>query len=118
MRSPHEATAQVSRPERNKGRIMASFASISTDKLARLVGTPGCPLVIDVRESDAMAADPRLIPTSAWRDYAGAYEWAAEYAGKQVVVSCQKGKKLAEGAAAFLRHAGASAEVLDGGFEA
>jgi rhodanese-related sulfurtransferase len=97
---------------------MASFVSISTDKLARLVGTPGCPLVIDVREADAMAADPRLIPTSAWRDYAGAHEWAAEYAGKQVVVSCQKGKKLAEGTAAFLRHAGASAEVLDGGFEA
>ena len=97
---------------------MASFTSISPDKLARLVGTPGCPILIDVREPEALAADPRLIPASAWRDYTTAHDWVADYAGKQVVVSCQKGKKLAEGTAALLRHAGASAEVLEGGFEA
>jgi hypothetical protein len=33
-------------------------------------------------------------------------------------VSCQKGRKLAEGAAAWLRHRGALAEVVEGGFEA
>ena len=80
---------------------MASFTSISPDKLARLVGTPGCPILIDVREAEALAADPRLIPASAWRDYTTAHDWVADYAGKQVVVSCQKGKKLAEGTAAL-----------------
>ncbi|WP_244513386.1 hypothetical protein [Devosia insulae] len=43
---------------------MPSYASISPDKLARLLGTPRAPVIIDVREQDAFAADPRLIPTS------------------------------------------------------
>ncbi len=38
--------------------------------------------------------------------------------GRAVIVICQKGRKLSEGAAAWLRQAGASAEVLEGGFEA
>jgi rhodanese-related sulfurtransferase len=97
---------------------MASFTSISADKLARLLGTPKSPIIIDVREDDAFAADPRLLPGSSHRDYATAAVWAAEYAGQSVTVTCQKGKKLAEGTAAWLRHAGAQAEVLEGGFEA
>jgi rhodanese-related sulfurtransferase len=97
---------------------MASFTSITADKLARLVGTPKCPMLIDVREDDAFTADPRLLPGSSHRDYETAAVWAAELAGQQVVVTCQKGKKLAEGTAAWLRQAGAQAEVLEGGFEA
>ncbi len=41
-----------------------------------------------------------------------------DYAGKSVVVVCQRGQKLSEGTAAWLRHAGARAENLEGGFEA
>ena len=33
-------------------------------------------------------------------------------------IICQKGKKLSEGVAAFLRHQGVAAETLEGGFEA
>jgi rhodanese-related sulfurtransferase len=101
-----------------QGRIMASFNAISVEKLARLIGTPNAPILIDVREADAVAADPRLLPASRLMDYRTAPQWAAGYAGQQVVVTCQKGKKLAEGAAAWLRQAGAVAEVLEGGFEA
>jgi rhodanese-related sulfurtransferase len=97
---------------------MASFASIAPDKLARLIGTPKSPLIIDVREDEALNADRRLIPTSLHLPYAGAGQWAANYRGKSVAVSCQRGKKLAEGAAAWLRHFGADAEVVEGGFEA
>ena len=35
-----------------------------------------------------------------------------------VVVVCQRGEKLSQGVAAWLRHAGASADNLEGGFEA
>jgi hypothetical protein len=35
-----------------------------------------------------------------------------------VVVICERGLKLSHGAAAFLRHAGARSEVLDGGIDA
>ena len=97
---------------------MPSFASIAPDKLARLIGTAKTPLVIDVREDEALAGDPRLIPASIHLPYAGAEQWAPAYRGKTVAVSCQRGKKLAEGAAAWLRHFGADAEVVEGGFEA
>jgi rhodanese-related sulfurtransferase len=97
---------------------MPAFASIAPDKLARLLGTPKAPLILDVREDDALAADPRLIPTSLHLSYRNAEQWASGYAGRAVAVSCQKGKKLAEGAAAWLRHGGATAEVVEGGFEA
>jgi rhodanese-related sulfurtransferase len=97
---------------------MPSFASIAPDKLARLLGTPKAPLVIDVRTSDDFSADPRVIPTSLHLPFAEAEKWAVSYKGKSVAVSCQRGKNLAEGAAAWLRHHGAVAEVVDGGFEA
>lgn len=97
---------------------MPTFASIAPDKLARLIGTARAPVIIDVREDEALAADPRLIPGSIHLAYATAEQWAPTYRGKSVAVSCQRGKKLAEGAAAWLRHSGASAEVVEGGFEA
>ncbi len=97
---------------------MPSYASISPDKLVRLLGSAKSPIIIDVREEDALAADPRLIPTSLHLPYETAGTWAANYRGRSVAVSCQRGKKLAEGAAAWLRHHGANAEVVEGGFEA
>src|SRR6187399_2208426 len=97
---------------------MTSFSSISPDKLARLIGSPKAPLIIDVREADALAADARLIPASAHMPYETVESWAPGYRGRSVAVSCQRGKKLAEGAAAWLRHYGAAAEVVEGGFEA
>ena len=41
---------------------MPSISTISIDKLARLVGTPKCPVLIDVQTDEDFAADPRLIP--------------------------------------------------------
>ncbi|MBP1859425.1 chromate resistance protein ChrB domain-containing protein [Rhizobium herbae] len=97
---------------------MASYNSISVEKLARLAGTPKGPVVIDVRDDEDFAALPSLLPASTRRPYASASQWAAEYRGLWVVVVCQKGKKLSEGVAAWLRHAGAQAESLEGGVEA
>jgi rhodanese-related sulfurtransferase len=97
---------------------MASYNSISVEKLARLTGTPKGPVVIDVRDDDDFAALPFLVPASARRPFASAQQWAAEYRGLWVVVVCQKGKKLSEGVAAWLRNAGAQAESLESGLEA
>ena len=44
---------------------MSSVNSISADKLARLIGTPKCPVVVDVRTSEDFNAEPRLIPEDA-----------------------------------------------------
>lgn len=97
---------------------MPSPTSINVQKFARLVGTPRGPAIIDVRTEDDFAADPRLVPGSHWRQFAEAKTWSTEFAGRSAVVVCQRGMKLSEGAAAWLRHAGAQAESLEGGFEA
>jgi rhodanese-related sulfurtransferase len=34
---------------------------IKSDKLARLIGTPSAPVIIDVRTEEDFEADPRLI---------------------------------------------------------
>jgi rhodanese-related sulfurtransferase len=91
---------------------------ITVAQLTRLVGTPDAPIVIDVRTAEDHAADPRMLPASVRRDYRTVAAWADTFAGQSVVVVCQRGLKLSQGVAAWLRHAGASAENLEGGFEA
>ena len=41
---------------------MASFNEISVSTLARLIGTPECPVLLDVRIDEDFDAEPRLIP--------------------------------------------------------
>ncbi len=96
---------------------MPSPTSISTDKLSRLIGLPKCPQLIDVRTEEDFAADPRLLPGAIRRDWQRAAEWGRSV-NSDVVVYCQQGLKLSEGAAAWLRHYGGSASNLEGGFEA
>jgi rhodanese-related sulfurtransferase len=95
---------------------MSSINTISVERLARLVGTPSCPVIVDVRDEDDFQADPRLIPGSVRRDYREAARWAHELDGRSAVVVCQKGLKLSHGAAGWLRHEGVAAEVAQGGF--
>jgi len=97
---------------------MASYNSISVEKLVRLTGTSKGPVIIDVRDDEDFAALPSLVPASMRHPFASASQWAADYRGRWVVVVCQKGKKLSEGVAAWLRNAGAQAETLEGGLEA
>jgi len=92
--------------------------TITTMQLARLVGLPDAPVLLDVRPPEDHAADPRLLPASFRLDHRDVTAWAADYAGRHVVVVCQRGLKLSQGVAAWLRHSGARAEVLEGGFEA
>ncbi|MFC7738974.1 chromate resistance protein ChrB domain-containing protein [Roseomonas sp. GCM10028921] len=91
--------------------------TITAIQLSRLIGLPDAPVVLDVRIGQDHSTDPRLIPTSVLRNAASTPEWASEFVGRSVVVICQRGLKLSHGVAAWLRHAGARAEVLEGGFE-
>jgi rhodanese-related sulfurtransferase len=95
---------------------MPSINTISPDKLARLIGTPRCPALLDVRPDEDFAADPRLIPGAVRHDAASVSEWAPKFVGLSAVVVCQKGQMLSQGVAAWLRHAGASADILEGGY--
>ena len=71
-----------------------------------------------MRTDEDFAADPRIIPGALRRPHDTAPDWAKAFTGRSAIVICRKGQKLSEGAAAWLRHSGASAETLDGGFEA
>ena len=97
---------------------MPSPNTITPQQLARLIGTPEAPVLIDVRIDQDHAADPRALPASLRRSHRSIADWAAGFTGRRVVLVCQRGLKLSEGAAAWLRHAGAMAETLEGGFEA
>jgi rhodanese-related sulfurtransferase len=92
--------------------------TITTAQLSRLIGLPDAPLLIDVRTEEDHAADPRLLPGSIRRDHRDVAGWSAGLAGRSIAVICQRGLKLSQGVAAWLRSNGARAEVLEGGFEA
>lgn len=96
---------------------MPGLTQISAAQLARLIGTPDAPTVIDVRIPDDFAAHPYLIPTSTRHAHKDIEALAESLAGQRVVVVCQRGHKLSEGAAALLRTYGIIAESLEGGTE-
>jgi len=97
---------------------MSSNIQITAVQLSRLVGLPDAPVLVDVRIDEDVAADPRSLPASERRSHRNVAEWAGHYAGRKVVVICQRGQKLSEGVAAWLRYEGVEAENLTGGFEA
>ena len=97
---------------------MAAPNIISIDKLVRLIGTPKCPVLIDVRGQDDFDTDPHLIPSSIRLASNKLEDRPEGYGGKSAVVICQHGSSLSQGAAALLRDQGVPAEVLEGGFEA
>ncbi len=96
----------------------ALTTSISPETLSRLIGTSGCPVLIDARLDEDFESDPRQLPTAVRRSAFTAADWAADYAGRSVVLYCHKGLKLSQGAVAWLRHYGVDAAVLEGGFVA
>jgi rhodanese-related sulfurtransferase len=96
---------------------MSSINTISVDKLTRLIGTAHCPVLVDVRTEDDFNANPRLIPSSMRRSHADPSDWAQEFAGRSAIAICQRGAKLSQGVAAWLRHAGVPADALEDGFE-
>ena len=91
---------------------MPGLNSISPDKLFRLIGTANSPAIIDVRPDGH-----GLIPGSIRRSHDPVAEWARNVTSDKVVVTCVHGGSLSAGVAAFLRHTGLDAEILDGGFE-
>ena len=97
---------------------MPSTTSISVDKLSRLIGTPKCPVLVDVRTEDDFAKDLRLVPGSIRRSHRDVLDWAPSLSGSAVIVICQRGLKLSHGVAAILRSSSIAAEALEGGFEA
>ena len=92
---------------------MPQFGLITPAQAMRLIGTPDAPTVFDVRLAEDIAALPRLVPTARLIPHS-AIATLTDSPGRAIVV-CTKGRKLSEGAAAWLRSMGWQAEVLEGG---
>jgi rhodanese-related sulfurtransferase len=105
---------RVHTPNQGRGRLCRQPPSSPPPSL---IGLPQQPAIVDVRTDEDYQADPRLVPSSIRRDFRAISEWAPRYRGKSVVAVCQKGQKLSEGTAAWLRQEDISAETLEGGFE-
>lgn len=96
--------------------------AMSCDQLARLVGTPKAPALLDLRREALRAADPRHLPGARMLRDAdlspdGLSALARDLTGPVVTV-CAEGHGRSQGAAAWLRQAGLQAEYLLGGHAA
>ena len=92
---------------------MSALNAISPDKLIRLIGTASAPRILDVRQ-DASQLVPSSVPVSPEAIVAD----PERFVDGSYVVSCKRGRETSQGIAALLRHSGADAEILEGGFAA
>ncbi len=90
---------------------MPALNSISPDKLFRLIGTSNCPAIFDVGLEGS-----GLIPASTRRVADEVATWGTDVAADKVIVVCVHGGSVSAGVAAWLRHQGVDAEILEGGF--
>lgn len=89
--------------------------AISCEKLAKIIGTPRAPHLIDVRAPEDHAADPRLVPGSSYLGDADPVALAARLGRESTVAVCAAGHRRSQGAAAWLRAEGTPCEYLAGG---
>jgi rhodanese-related sulfurtransferase len=95
-----------------------AIPSVSVQDLARRLGTPRWPVVIDVRREARYADDPTILPAAARKLPDRVAEWAATLAaGAEVVCYCVYGHEVSQGVARALRGLGYPAAYLEGGIE-
>jgi rhodanese-related sulfurtransferase len=81
---------------------MSALNAIAPAKLMRLLGTPKCPVLIDVRMAEERG---RLFPAAIGLNGADVAQWGKNTPGKTVVI-CRNGQAISPGVAAWLRHHG------------
>lgn len=96
--------------------------AITPDKLAKLLGTPRCPTILDNRRDGLRNDDPLLLPGAraiAEADLAPErLESLIASLSGPVVVACAEGHGRSQGLAALLRSRGGAAEYIEGGYAA
>ena len=99
---------------------MTAVPFITTiDSLARLMGGPDWPQLVDLRLDDDYEAGSHDLPGSIHRAEGDQATWSAALdAARPIVVSCQRGLKISQAAAATLRVSGRAASILAGGIVA
>ncbi|MEM9710179.1 MAG: chromate resistance protein ChrB domain-containing protein [Pseudomonadota bacterium] len=89
--------------------------AITPHDLLPLIGRPDCPALIDVTLDEDFAADPYLVPSAFRHAHTDLKSLLPRLGAQPAILICQKGRKLSQGAAAWLRTEGCPARYLDGG---
>jgi len=93
---------------------LPSTVETTTPQLARLVGTPEAPVIIDVRIDQDVNDTPQFLAAAFQYPFNDIELLAPKLANKAVVIYCHKGKKISQGAAALLCDHGIQTEPLVG----
>lgn len=91
---------------------------ITPCQVLRLIGTPRCPVVVDMRLPDDFTADPRLIPGAIRHSHTDMAGLIRRLSGRASVIVCHKGLKLSQGVVSGLQARGLTGEYLSGGAQA
>ncbi len=94
---------------------MAAPNEITVPQLLRLIGTPDCPVIVDISIDPDHEEDPYLIPGSFRHPHTDIAGLKERLAGRSSVITCQQGIKLSQGLVARLRQDGLQSEYLSGG---
>lgn len=93
--------------------------TITPAALAHLIGSPDCPVIVDVRRESVFEQAVTRIPTAVWRSHLAPETWLAGFEpGRSFVVYCVHGHNVSQIVAAKLQALGAEVAVLEGGIEA
>jgi len=91
----------------------------SISELAKVLGTPRAPIIVDVRRDEAFKTAQHLLAGAIWRSPQRLQHWRdALPRNRPLVVYCAHGQEVSQGVAAALDAAGTSASYLTGGFGA
>lgn len=88
---------------------------ITPSALLDLIATPTCPMIIDVTIDADFEDDPFLIPGATRHPHTDLSSLLAWLGQRPCITVCQKGAKLSQGVAAWLRQADIPARYLIGG---
>lgn len=94
---------------------MAAPNEINPKQLLRLIGTPECPVIVDISIDPDFAVDPYLIPGSFRHPHTDIHGLLARLTGRACIIPCQRGIKLSQGLTSQLRGRGIDAQFLSGG---
>jgi rhodanese-related sulfurtransferase len=94
-------------------------SAISVSELAKFLGTPRAPLLIDVRRDEAFKTAEHLLAGAIWRSPHRVQQWRKGLPrNRQFVVYCAHGHEVSQGVADALNATGTNASYLTGGFGA
>ena len=94
---------------------MAAPNEITVSQLLRLIGTPDCPVIVDISIDPDFDDDPNLIPGAFRHPHTDIAGLMTRLDGRACIVTCQRGIKLSQGIVARLCNDGIRAEYLQGG---